>query len=204
MEINKPAGVILAGGRSSRMGGGCKALIELAGCSLLERVVERLRPQTGGLLLSCEADTGDFDRFDLPRVPDLLSGHCGPLVGLYSALLHLVDTGQCDSLVLCPCDAPFVPLDLVPVLLEAGRGGQAAVVSWRGVLQPTFSLWHDHHLALLREALLEKGLGGPRQVLRQIPHEVVEWPDVEPPPFFNVNTPADLERAAEWLDHAGV
>ena len=204
MAPGKPIAVILAGGRSSRMGGGRKALVELAGRPLLEHVVLRMRPQAGRPLLSCGAETGDFERFGLPLVPDLLTGHRGPLAGLYSALQYLADRGRGDSLVLCPCDAPFVPLNLVPALLEAGRGGQAAVVSWRGVLQPTFSLWHGHHLDAIREALLEKGLGGPRQVLGRLPHAVVEWPDAELPPFFNINTPADLERAADWLDHGGV
>lgn len=204
MEIDKPVGVILAGGRSRRMGGGRKALIDLAGRSLLEHVVQRMQPQTGSLLLSCEGDTGDFEHLGLRLVPDLLPGHRGPLAGLYSALQYLADNDRDDSLVLCPCDAPFVPLNLVQALLEAGQDGRAAVVDWRGVLQPTFSLWHGHHLAVIREAVLEHGLGGPRQVLERLAYKTVEWPDVEPPPFFNINTPADLDQATGWLDRAGI
>jgi molybdopterin-guanine dinucleotide biosynthesis protein A len=102
--------------------------------------------------------------------------------------------------VLCPCDAPFVPRDLVEVLGRAGAGGKAAVAVWQGVPQPTFSLWHAHHLEPVREMLLEKGLGGPRQVLEQLPHAVVEWKRSDPPPFFNVNTPQDLAMAQGWLD----
>lgn len=204
METHKTTAVILAGGRSSRMGGGHKALVDLAGRSLLARVVDRIAPQVETVLLSCEAATTDLDSFGLALVPDLLPGYRGPLAGLYSALQFLADNGAGDSLLLCPCDAPFVPLNLAPVLHGAGRGGQAAVVAWNGVLQPTFSLWHGHHLAVIREALLEHGLGGPRQVLGRIPHQVVEWPDAEPPPFFNINTPADLALAEGWLDRTHV
>lgn len=200
MASGKTTAVILAGGRSSRMGVERKALAELAGRPLLDRVLERVRPQVGTVLLSCEAETADFDGYGLTLVPDLLPGRRGPLVGLYSALQFLADKRPGDSLLLCPCDAPFVPLNLVQTLVDAGSQAQAVLVAWRGVPQPTFSLWRAQHLDVIREALLEHGLGGPRQVLERLPHRVVEWPDAEPPPFFNINTPADLDSAAAWLD----
>lgn len=203
METRKVTVVILAGGRSSRMGGGRKALVELAGRPLLDHVVERMRPQADGLLLSCEGETSDFDQFGLPLVPDLVPGHRGPLAGLYSAMKFLLDNGQARHVVLCPCDAPFVPRTLVQTLLAAGPENQAVVVAWRGVMQPTFSLWHGRHLEVIREAVLEQGLGGPRQVLGSMKHESVEWPDCEPQPFFNINTPEDLEAASRWLDRTG-
>ena len=200
MIDNKPAGVILAGGRSSRMGGQRKALAEVAGRPLLAHVVERLQPQVGGLLLSCDGPANELDGFGLPQVADLVPGYRGPLAGLYSVMQHLADGGFDGSLVLCPCDAPFVPRDLVDVLRRAGAGGKAAVAAWQGVPQPTFSLWHAHHREMIREMLFERGLGGPRQALDRLPHEVVEWAATEPPPFFNVNTPEDLARARGWLD----
>ena len=217
MTDSKTIGVILAGGQSSRMGGQRKALAEVAGRPLLAHVVERLQPQVGRLLLSCEAVTAEFDAFGLPQVPDLVPGYRGPLCGLYSAMQHLVEVGYEGSMVLCPCDAPFVPRDLVRVLQKASGGEQVAVPAWQGVLQPTFSLWPVQFLATVREALLEQGLGGPRQVLDRVPHEVVEWERVEPPPFFNVNTPEDLaaarsegetakrsrNRPGPWLDRPG-
>ena len=203
MTDSKPAGVILAGGRSSRMGGQRKAVVELADRPLLAHVVERLRPQVGSVLLSCGPRAANLDDFGLPLVPDLVPGYRGPLAGLYSAMQHLVDRGFEGSLVLCPCDAPFVPPDLVQVLREAGGGERVAVPAWQGVPQPTFSLWPLRYLEVVHDALVEKGLGGPRQVLDRVPHEVVEWAPAEPPPFFNVNTPRDLATALAWLDHPG-
>jgi molybdopterin-guanine dinucleotide biosynthesis protein A len=85
MKPAKPAGVILAGGRSSRMRVTRKALLELHGQTLLERVIDRFQSQTEPLLISCESDTGDFDAYGLTVVPDLLPGFHGPLIGLYSA-----------------------------------------------------------------------------------------------------------------------
>lgn len=198
----RPAGVILAGGRSSRMGGARKALLELGGRPLLAHVRDRLRTQADPLLISCEGESGDFDSFGLACVPDLLPGYRGPLTGLFSALQYLSDSGHDGGLVLCPCDAPFLPVDLVQTLLDAGREKIRPVVavSWQGVLQPTFSLWRNHHLPVIRSAVLEQGMGGLKQVLLSMPHTIVEWADAEPPPFFNVNTPEELESAAVWLD----
>jgi molybdopterin-guanine dinucleotide biosynthesis protein A len=199
-----PAGVILAGGLSSRMGVARKALLRLGDRTLLEHVIGRLQPQLSHLLLSCESQTADFDHLGLPLVPDLLPHQRGPLAGLYSALQYLENTGQENGLVLCPCDAPFIPGNLVQALLDAGQGAEqpAVVVSYQGEWQPTFSMWRKHHLEAVRDALVMRGLGGLKAVLRSLPHEVVEWAPSQPPPFFNVNTPADLEVARMWLDRS--
>lgn len=203
MNLPRPAGVILAGGRSSRMGTGHKALFEFHGQPLLRRVIDSLKPYLEPLMLSCESGNHQLNDFGLPLVPDLLPGFKGPLTGLYSALQTMADLGQDTGLVLCPCDAPFIPQNLVQNLLAAYRAedGPVVVVSYQGVLQPTFSLWQTHHLAVIRDAVLKKGVGGLKQVLKVLPHTVLEWPPVEPPPFFNINTPAELKTAEQWLDH---
>jgi molybdopterin-guanine dinucleotide biosynthesis protein A len=184
------------------MGVGRKALLELNGQSLLTLVADRFRDHVEPLMLSCESETTDFDDYHLPLVPDLVPGFRGPLTGLCSALQFLQDSGHDNGLVLCPCDAPFIPENLVQVLLDAGQGegGPVVVISYQGVLQPTFSLWRNHHLPVIRDALLEKGAGGLKHMLRVLPHTIVEWEAMEPPPFFNVNTPAELEAAESWLD----
>jgi len=201
-RADKPAGVILAGGRSSRMGIPSKALVALRGQPLLSHVISRLQPQLGALLLSSGGMASELEGFGLPMVPDLLPSHRGPLMGLYSALQYLADKGEDGSLVLCPCDAPFVPADLVKKLLDSVQGDEqaVAVISYAGALQPTFSLWQTRHLPVIHRAVVDKGQGGLKQVLVSLPYTIVEWPPAEPPPFFNVNTPAELETANEWLD----
>ncbi len=202
MEIKKPAGVILAGGRSSRMGGSRKALLELNGRPLLAHVIDRLQAHLDPLMLSCDSETSEFESFDLPLVPDLLPGFRGPLTGLCSALQCLADKGQQNSLVLCPCDAPFIPRNLVQTLLNADQENEkpVVVISYQGVLQPTFSMWHAHHLPAIHEAVVKRGDGGLRYMLKSLPHTVVEWAPDEPSPFFNINTPDDLKAASTFLD----
>ena len=203
MNTDKPAGVILTGGRSSRMDVDYKALVKIGGQTLLQRAIDRLGKHVEPLLLSCESENGVFDSFGLTVVPDLLPRYRGPLVGLYSALRLLEDRGHENGLVLCPCDAPFIPENLVCKLLDARQGAKppVVVVSYLGELQPTFSLWHRQHLPVIRNAVQEKGMGGLKQVLDWLPYKVVDWERTEPSPFFNVNSPGDLKAAESWLGH---
>lgn len=203
---SQAAGVILAGGRSSRMGGLSKALFPLNDEALLSHVIRRLQPQLGSLLLSTEGPGSKLESFALPLVPDLLPRYRGPLTGLCSALQYLADKNEAQKgwgggLVLCPCDAPFIPPDLVERLVSAAMGNPKPVVvaSYEGFLQPTFSLWQSHHLPAIHDAVVKRGDGGLKYMLRSLPHVIVEWVSAEPPPFYNVNTPEELQTAEEWL-----
>lgn len=200
----KPFGVILAGGRSSRMGVQRKPLVVLNEEPMLAHVIRRLQPQVQQVFLSCEPGDEALAGFDCPLIGDAVSGHRGPLTGLYSTLLYLKEHQLVGGLLLCPCDAPFIPASLVEQLQASAlkAPGSVAVVSYEGVLQPTFSLWQTQHLAAIEAAVLGKGQGGLKHMLYALPHTVVEWPIAQPPPFYNINTPEQLAVASEWL--AGV
>ena len=78
-------GVLLAGGRSSRMGGGDKCLAMLHGQTLLTRAIARARPQVSELILNANGDAARFLPFGLTIVPDVIEGQAGPLAGILSA-----------------------------------------------------------------------------------------------------------------------
>ena len=109
----RPAGLILAGGQSRRMGGGDKALALLGGKPLLRHVVERMAPQVDGLALSVERVSPTLAAFGLPQLADEQPGHRGPLPGLLAGLRHFCD--RADWVLFAPCDAPFLPLDRAPI-----------------------------------------------------------------------------------------
>src|SRR5262245_6601492 len=85
-NIGPIVGVILAGGRAQRMGGGDKALREIAGKSILTRVIERLRPQVDALVLNVNGDPARFASFGLPVVADSVPNFAGPLAGVLAGL----------------------------------------------------------------------------------------------------------------------
>ena len=89
----KPAGVILAGGLSRRMGGGNKALRVLAGRTLLSRVIERLAPQCGALAINANGGADLFEDYDPPVIADGFSGFAGPLAGVLAGMDWAAEQG---------------------------------------------------------------------------------------------------------------
>lgn len=196
------AGIILAGGLSSRMGGGDKALAPLAGCTLLGHVVGRLEPQVDMLALNANGDPARFDAFGLPVVADTVPGFAGPLAGLLAGLEWAASTG-CVRLVTAAADTPFFPRDLVERLhgAVATRPDAIAVARCGGMRHPTFALWPLAATQPLRRALVGQGQ---RRVVAFIDgrdHIDVDFPPLPlagggtADPFFNVNTPRDLAEA---------
>lgn len=199
----RPAGVILAGGQSRRMGGRTKAFLPLAGKPLLQHVIDRMAPQVDGLALGVERVSPRLAAFGLPQLADAQPGHRGPLNGLLAAMRHFA--GRSRWLLLAPCDAPFLPGDLADRLLACAlaSASPAACVSWDGELQPTFSIFHCELLPQLEQAVMVEGQAGFKRFLRAAGAARCEWPASEEagaaPPFFNVNDPAALEQARAWL-----
>lgn len=200
------AGVILAGGRARRMDGRDKAFLPLGGRPLLQHVIDRVAPQVATLALSVERAMPAYRSFGLPQLPDPVPGHHGPLGGLLAALRHFAPRNE--WLLLAPCDAPFLPVDLGAVLHEAACSAAArcAMVRAANRLQPTFSLWHRELLADLERAVLREGQAGFREFVRGVAVAKCDWPPPgaasDPPPFFNINDPETLSEAARWLRQA--
>ena len=79
-------GVILAGGRARRMGGDDKGLIEIGGKSMVEHVIDALKPQVGALLISANRNLSSYRRYGYPVAPDTIGDYFGPLAGMASAM----------------------------------------------------------------------------------------------------------------------
>jgi len=131
-------GVILAGGRGSRMGGVDKGLVSLRGEPMITHVVARLKPQVGALLINANRNLDAYARLGLPVVPDRFGGFLGPLAGIASGLL----TATTPYVATVPCDSPLLPFDLVARLAVALASEQAEIaVAHDGVrAHPVFLL----------------------------------------------------------------
>lgn len=198
-------GVILAGGRATRMGGGDKGLRVVGGKRLIDHVIARLAPQCGPLALNANGDPARFSDLGLPVLPDSLPDHPGPLAGVLAGLDWAATLGA-TAIVTAAADTPFFPPDLVARLqAAAGQGGLALAASpdatGRIQRQPTFGLWpvalrHDLRAALeggLRKIVLwtdQHGAGS------------ATFPATPFDPFFNVNTPEDIVEAERLLGAA--
>jgi molybdopterin-guanine dinucleotide biosynthesis protein A len=191
------AGIILAGGQARRMGGGDKALLEVAGRPLLAHVVERLAPQVQEVAINANGDPARFSGFDLPVIPDTVEGFVGPLGGVLAGMRWAAARGH-SHIVSAAADTPFFPTGLVDALLAA-KGDQPIAMAAtedpeRGLSEhPTFALWPVDLADDLENALTKSNM-----------RKVIVWTSrhgcaraIFPGdyPFFNVNTPEDLAQA---------
>lgn len=187
-------GVILAGGQSSRMGGSPKGLLEIAGVRLIDRVVATLRSACDDVILVANEPAADHWLLGVRRVADMQRG-LGALSGIHAALSA---TGT-DVLVIA-WDAPFVPAGLAQALRAAGErdgAGMAAPTSGSPWGFEPLCAWFSHDALHATGKLLGASDGRVGALAERLPMVSVDassWGDPDDI-FFNVNTPADLERA---------
>jgi len=199
------AAVVLAGGRSTRMGGVDKSLLALGGRPLIAHVLERLRPQAGQIAISANGDPSDFAAFGLPVLADTIGGYLGPLAGLLAGMEWAKARGA-PLIVSVPTDAPFIPGDLIERLLgafdaETGRPALAASVGRR---HPVAGLWPTALAGQLREFLASGASYKVSVFADRCDAVAVDFPMVAIggrtiDPFFNVNSRDDLSAAEALL-----
>ena len=202
VKQNKVVGCVLCGGKSQRMGGFDKALLDLNGTTLLEHVVTRLHGQVMQSVLSVNEPGALHENLGLPMLPDELSGHLGPLAGVHAALRWArKNTPDISEVVTVAVDTPFFPIGLVDTLV-ARRDVYAdcpIICSSGGRDHFAFGLWPVN----LAEPLKKYLLSGGRSIkgfFKDHPQVIVEFePQNAVDPFFNINTPEDLPVALEYL-----
>ncbi|MBJ6124683.1 molybdenum cofactor guanylyltransferase MobA [Microvirga splendida] len=191
-------GVILAGGLSRRMGGNDKALLTLGERTLAEHVAERLAPQCASVIVNANREFSRFEEMYLPVAPDSIDGHPGPLAGILAGLdwcaAHRPDLGWAVSV---PADTPFIPTDLVRRLHQAcGESGKpTACAASASQAHFAIGLWPVSLRHDLRQALVHDGVRSIREWLGRHGYAETSWPAEPWDPFFNINTPEDLDRA---------
>jgi molybdopterin-guanine dinucleotide biosynthesis protein A len=195
-------GVVLAGGRALRIGGVDKGHIRIGGVTILQRVLARLRPQCGGLILSANGDPARFADSGLPVVADTVPDYAGPLAGILAALDWAANHAPAiEWLASAPSDCPFLPRDLVARLHQtrAAAGAQLACARSRERRHPVIALWPIDLREDLRRALAVEGVRKVDEWASRYAVADADWPAVPVDPFFNVNTPqqaAEAERLA--------
>jgi molybdenum cofactor guanylyltransferase len=195
-------GVLLAGGLARRMGGGDKPLKTIAGRTILERVIERLAPQCDGLILNANGDPARFAFTGLPVVPDDVPGFAGPLAGILAALdWAAAHRPELEWVASAAADSPFLPHDFVSRLHAAREavGVPLACAESGGQAHPVNALWPVALRADLRHALVVEDM---RKIDRWTARHGIaraDWPGRPVDPFFNANTPEDLDEAERLL-----
>lgn len=191
-------GAILAGGSGRRMGGGDKCLLELGVRPMLDTLLERLRPQVSAVAINANGDPRRFAEWGLPVIGD--RGGAGPLAGVLAAMAWAADGAGASHLLTVAGDTPFLPPDFAALLSGSIDGPDViAVAESPGGRHPVAALWPISLAAGLARHLAEGdfrvGSFIDRHAVRAVRFEGTEGID----PFFNVNTPRDLDIARRAL-----
>lgn len=182
-------GVILAGGRATRMGGEDKGLIKVNNKYLIEYVIHSLRPQVSQLLINANRNLSQYAKLSAcPIIADNFDNFQGPLAGMATTLA----AAQTDYVLFVPCDAPLLSSQLAARLYDHLMQTQAdASVAYDGNrLQPTFCLLKRDLLNNLLKFLKteKRSIHG---FLKQQNFVSVDCADIAES-FLNVNTPEDI------------
>ena len=194
----KIPGVLLAGGLARRMGGGDKPMRTIAGRSILDRVIARLKPQCDGLILNANGDPARFAAFGLPVIADGVADFPGPLAGILAALdWAAANRPDVEFVLSAAADCPFLPRDLMSRLhgaLEA-EGAELAVAASGGQSHPVIGLWSVRLREQLRHALVVEDFRKIDRWTARFKLATVTWPITPLDPFFNANTMDDIAEA---------
>jgi molybdopterin-guanine dinucleotide biosynthesis protein A len=196
MDREDITGLLLAGGRGSRMGGVDKGLQNFHGVPLALHTVLRLQPQVGELLVNANRNLGAYEAFGWPVWPDALPDFPGPLAGFLTGL------ERCETpwLATVPCDTPLFPADLVERLAEAAER-EDAEIAMASAPEADGQLRSQPVFCLLRRELLDSLVrftqaGGRKIDAWTAQHRTVivpfDAPRDDPRAFFNANTLAEL------------
>ena len=190
------AALILAGGASSRMGGGDKPLRPLAGLPILAHILHRLSADHADIAISANGDPARFASFGLPVLAD--ERRVGPLGGILAGL-HWARALPAGFVLTVPGDTPFLPPHLAATLSPAPSMAASA-----GRRHPTVSLWPTACAAALEAHLASLDPARPADFsvvafASVIGMRTVAFDGWTRDPFFNVNTPDDLACAERHL-----
>ncbi len=198
---NIVAGMVVAGGRSTRFGGE-KAAALLDGRPLLAWAVGRLQRSCREVAVNARpwTETEDLARAEgLPVLHDAPGDADGPLAGVKAGLVWAASRGAA-SLAVSPCDAPLLPDDLFARLIEAAGAGAAMAVTSEG-RQPLCAVWPISALDDLTEALKDGAHPPTWRMLENLGAAQVRF---DPPEAFaNINTREDLDLAARRFAGGG-
>lgn len=183
-------GVILAGGKASRMGGEDKGLILFNDKPLVQHVIDALIPQLDKLIINANRNLKQYQQFGYPVTNDSLADFCGPLAGMYSAM-QCVDS---DYIITAPCDAPMISPQYRQRMVETLLYQQAEIaVAYDGErLQPVFCLLPTR----LQDDLAKYLTQGDRKIdlwFKRYKLAIVDFSD-QANSFANFNYPDDISK----------
>ena len=183
-------GIILCGGKNSRMGKN-KALLKIASKTIIEHIIETLEPLCDEILIS--TNSIDLDFLPQPKVPDIHQ-NIGPIAGFQSTLLR----SKTDKNIIVSCDTPFITTSLLSHLIKNSASYDVVLPSYNKHLQPMIGYFNKNFVKIINQHI-NSGKTKPIQIFENANMLKVEitskLPFYHPYLFFNINTKNEYEEA---------
>jgi len=194
---NDVTAIILAGGLGRRLNNKNKGLISLAGKTLIEHIIDRLKPQTPHIIINANQDLSRYQSLDLPVIEDTFSNNQGPLAGILSCYEHI----KTPLVMTIPCDAPLLPTNLLDTMLKQyliNNPSQLCVVDDGKRLQNLFMMFHIKQFAHLEHFYQQNN----RKVSDWIESQTYTKVDFsnQESKFININTEKTLSSLINKLN----
>ncbi len=179
-------GIILAGGKSSRMGTD-KGHLLLDGKTFTQNIIDNLTPFVDEIIII--SNNEDYDNFGVKRIPDNIDNY-GPVAGVYTGL----KASKTDYSFIISCDSPKVDAEVLNLLLEQ-KNAKYEIVQFCCNFRttPLIALYHKKSLSIFKLALKNK-IQKLRFVVKQLQHKTIDAPEEIQPKIVNINTPKDIEK----------
>ena len=213
--MDKPIGIILTGGQSTRMGHSDKAFIMLQDKPLIMQTIARLSPQVSQLLINANRNIENYRQLGYPVIKDTMGGYLGPLAGILAALTYLQQqspplSAHITDVLVSPVDVPLLPLDYYARMRVAKsktpHPDQHVYVAHDGTRQQSLCMM----LPLVGKNSIENYCQDLQQTLSKRQHKVQQWLEGqraievdfsdEASCFCNINTPNDLNAVMDSND----
>ena len=194
----KIAVLIMLGGKSTRMGGGIKSLIEFNNKNIFERILNKVQPQISKIIVNCNEQEEKIKKYNLPIIKDIKKGYLGPLAGIHAGMHWLSNNHpQMEWLITLPGDSHFIPSDLI-LRFKNMITTKSNILLARSnkKIHPIIGAWKINLLQDL-EINLDKGT---RKILEWAEIHNINFVDFSHnnyDPFFNINTKEDIIEATQ-------
>jgi len=193
--LNPVTGIILAGGKSTRMKTD-KAFLKLGPKTMIGELVSRLEKKFSKLVIIAN-DKEKYARFDMQVMEDIIPDK-GPLGGIYTGLV------KSDSFYnfIFSCDAPFVNPDLIDYMISKAKDFDIVVPKWRGRFEPLHAIYSKNCILAIERQLEKNELKVtsfyPEVIAKMVEQEELERFDLGQTPFMNINTPEDYATIRQF------
>jgi len=197
MREDNILGVILAGGKSKRMGRD-KLFLRLNNKTLVEHTIDKVKKYLKHIIIITDKDDKIFSEQNLVTVKDCIEGNLGPLVGILTAMKWAKENSRKYSWIATfPCDTPFFPEGIIKSFIEESEKKESLLLSAssHGRKHNIFGLWSLDLCDKLENDLVNKKIRKVQDWTEKNKIKNLEFKFKDYDPFFNINTEEDLELA---------